>query len=73
MKTNATTREIMKYINEIKEINVDEIQSVTMPNTPKYIDGLSYVLPDKEEARRIIKEDWQEKQINEQDVVENAE
>ncbi len=73
MKTNATTREIMKYINEIKEINIDEIQSITMPNTPKYIDGLSYVLADKEEARRIIKEDWQEKQINEKDVDENAE
>lgn len=57
-KTNATTREIMKYADEIKEINIDEIVSLTMPNTPKYIDGKSYVIADKEEARRIIKEDW---------------
>lgn len=57
-KTNATTREILKYANEIKEINIDEIVSTTMPNTPKYIDGISYVIADKDEARRIIKEDW---------------
>lgn len=57
-KTNATTREIMKYADEIKEINIDEIVSLTMPNTPEYIDGKSYVIADKEEARRIIKEDW---------------
>lgn len=57
-KTNATTREIMKYANEIKEINIDEIESITMPNSPEYIDGLSYVIADKEEARRVIREDW---------------
>ena len=59
-KTNATTREIMKYADEIKEIDLDNIESITMPNTPQYIDGLSYVIADKEEARRIIKEDWNE-------------
>lgn len=57
-KTNATTRELMKYVNEIKEINIDEIVSITMPNNPEYIGGLSYVIADKEEARRIIKEEW---------------
>lgn len=57
-KTNATTREIMKYADEIKEIKIDEIVSITMPNTPKYIDKISYVIADKDEARRIIKEDW---------------
>ena len=57
-KTNATTRDIMKYSDEIKEINIDEIVSITMPNAPKYIDKISYVIADKDEARRIIKEDW---------------
>ena len=65
-ETNATTREIMKYAGEINQINIDEIESVTMPNTPQYINGISYVIADKEEARRIIKEDWkvQETQID---------
>lgn len=57
-KTNATTREIMKYADEIKEIDLDNIESITMPNSPEYINGLSYVIPDKEEARRIIKDEW---------------
>lgn len=66
-KTNATTRELMKYIDEVREINLEEIESVTMPNTPQYINGLSYVIANKEETRRIIQEDWKDK------VVENAE
>jgi len=57
-KTNATIREIMKYVDEVKEIDIEGIESITMPNSPEYIDGLSYVIADKEEARRIIKEDW---------------
>ena len=57
-KTNATTREIMKYVDEIKEIDMENIESITMPNTPEYIDGRSYVIANEEEARRIIKEDW---------------
>jgi len=65
-KTNATTRELMKYIDEIKEINIDEIESITMPNTPKYINGLSYVIADKEEARRIIREEWDKRIIETQ-------
>ena len=64
-KTNATTREIMKYIDEIKEVDMDNIESLTMPNSPEYINGLSYVMADKEEARRIIKEDWNINNIEE--------
>lgn len=63
-KTNATTRELMKYVDEVKEINIDEIESMTMPNTPEYINGLSYVIADKEEARRIIKEEWIANQLD---------
>lgn len=69
IKTNATTREIMKYANEIKEINIDEIESITMPNSPEYINGLSYVIANKEEARRIISEDWNDN-LNSSDVIE---
>lgn len=57
-KTNATTRELMKYIDEVKEINLEEIESITMPNEPQYINGLSYVIANKDEARRIIQEEW---------------
>ena len=71
-ETNATTREIMKYVDEIKEIDLDNITSITMPNTPEYINNISYVIPDKEEARRIIKEDWNANDVEDVVVDESA-
>lgn len=58
--TNVTVREAMKYISEIKEIDLDEITSVSMPiqDIAYKVNGTSCVLVDKEEARRIIAEDW---------------
>lgn len=69
-KTNATTRDVMKYVDEIKEINIEEIESITMPNKPEYINGLSYVIADKDEARRIIREEWVNKLDTEDEIVE---
>ena len=58
--TNVTVREAMKYISEIKEIDINEIISVNMPiqDIAYKVDGTSCVLVDKQEARRIIAEDW---------------
>ena len=58
--TNITLREVMKYIYELKEINLKDITSVSMPieNINYVVNGTSCVLIDEEEARRIIKEDW---------------
>ncbi len=58
--TNVTVREAMKYISEIKEININEIVSVSMPiqDIAYVVNGTSCVLVDKQEARRIIAEDW---------------
>lgn len=58
--TNVTVHEAMKYISEIKEININEIVSVSMPiqDIAYIINGTACVLVDKQEARRIIVEDW---------------
>jgi len=58
--TNVTVRETMKYISEIKEIDTNEIVSVSMPiqDIAYKVNGTSCVLVDKQEARRIIAEDW---------------
>ncbi len=58
--TNVTVREAMKYISEIKEIDLKDITSVNMPieNISYTVNGTSCVLVDEEEARRIISEDW---------------
>lgn len=58
--TNVSIREAMKYISELKEINLDDIISVSMPieNIAYKVNGTSCVLADEQEARRIISEDW---------------
>jgi len=58
--TNVTLREAMKYISEIKEINLNEITSVNMPieDIAYVVNGTSCVLVDEQEARRIIQQDW---------------
>ena len=58
--TNVTVREALKYVSEIKEININEIVSVNMPiqDIAYKVNGTSCVLVDKEKARRIIAEEW---------------
>lgn len=60
INTNITVREAMKYITELKEINLGDITSVNMPleDISYVVNGTACVLVDKEEARRIISEDW---------------
>lgn len=58
--TNLTFREAMKYVSEIKEIDIKDITSVSMPieDIAYVVNGTSCVLVNKEEARRIISEEW---------------
>lgn len=60
INTNVTVREVMKYISELKEINIHNIISANMPieNISYTVNGTSCVLVDEEEARRIITEEW---------------
>ena len=58
--TNVTVREAMKYVSELKEVELEDITSISMPiNDIEYkVNGTSCVLVDEQEARRIISEDW---------------
>lgn len=58
--TNITVREAMKYISEVKEVDMDDIISINMPieDIEYKVNGTSCVLVNKKEARRIIAEDW---------------
>lgn len=53
-QTNVTVREALRYVTDIGKIDVENIYSTTAPGVAKTIDGLSYFLLDKEEARTII-------------------
>ena len=57
--TNITVREAMKYVTELKEIKMDNIISTSMPieQISYVVNGMDCVIINKEEARRIIKED----------------
>lgn len=53
-QTNVTVREALKYVTDVSKIDTSNIYSTTAPGEAKMIDGLSYFLLDKEEAREII-------------------
>ena len=58
--TNVTLREAMKYVTELKEIDTSSIVSTSIPleNIAYNVNGVACVLVDKQEARRIVAEDW---------------
>lgn len=58
--TNLTVREGMKYLSEIKEVDLKNVVSTNMPllDINYVVDGTACVLVNKEKARKIIKEEW---------------
>lgn len=58
--TNATIREMMKYVDEINEVDLKNIKSTSMPidNINYVVNGTSCVLVNEEKARKIIAEEW---------------
>lgn len=57
-KTNVTVREALRYVTDVSKIDTENIYSTTAPGVAKTIDGLSYFLLDKEEARTVIATDF---------------
>ena len=58
--TNVTVRETMNYISEIKEIDLADVTSASMPlyDINYVVNGTACVLVNEEKARKIIAEDW---------------
>lgn len=58
--TNVTVREAMKYIEEIREVDLKNITSTSMPiyDINYVVNGTSCVLVNEEKAKQIIKEEW---------------
>ena len=75
MNTNVTVREAMKYISEIKEVDLNDITSLNMPiqDISYVVNGTNCVVVDEEEAKRIISEDWIYTPYEEVEDVENSE
>ena len=64
-KTNVTLREALKYVTCLKNIDLDNIYSKTMPCIPKYINGLSYVIVDEEKIEDEIETNFKSIDNNE--------
>lgn len=75
MNTNVTVREAMKYISEIKEVDLNDITSLNMPiqDISYVVNGTNCVVVDEEEAKRIISEEWIYTTNEEVEDIENSE
>ncbi len=45
-----------KFVLRLQEAKPEDIKTATLPGTPKYIDGVSYVVLDEEEKNQMINE-----------------
>src|SRR6056297_2983875 len=50
VNTNIPVQDITPFLNTAKEIDLSQIESQMLPGKPEYINGISYWVPDLEEA-----------------------
>ncbi len=56
--TNITAREALKYVSDVSKLDTANMITVTAPGTAEYIDGLSYFILDKKQAKSIIENNF---------------
>lgn len=56
METSMTIDDAVQVMKQILSIGKDKIETITLPNTPQYIGGASYVIPVKEEIAKVCAE-----------------
>ncbi len=54
VNTNIPIQDITPFLNTAKEINLSQIESKMLPGTARYINGISYWVPDLEEAEIMV-------------------
>ncbi|TDO85444.1 LytR family transcriptional attenuator [Halanaerobium saccharolyticum] len=54
VNTNIPFQDITPFLNTAKEINLNQIESKMLPGRPEYIDGISYWVPNLEQAEIMI-------------------
>lgn len=52
--TDMTMSELLKLAGDMKGMDADSLETATIPGTPKYIEGISYVVPDEEALAAMI-------------------
>jgi len=54
INTNIPVKDITPFLNTAKEINLNQIETKMLPGAPKYINGISYWVPDLKEADIMV-------------------
>lgn len=54
IKTDLDLNQAIKLANRLKSVEVEEINTFTLPGKPGKIAGISYILPEEEEIRQLI-------------------
>ena len=54
INTNIPVTDITPFLNTAKEINLNQIETKMLPGEPKYINGISYWVPDLKEADIMV-------------------
>lgn len=67
--TNFTVTDALKYVGEIKELNVFNTQTYTLPCTTETISGVSFVIVDEQEVKDFAYEIFKKPTINPEDIV----
>ena len=67
--TNFTVTDALKYVGEIKELNVSNTQTYTLPCTTETISGVSFVIVDEQEVKDFAYEIFKKSTINPEDIV----
>lgn len=67
--TNFNITDAVKYIGEIKELNVSNTQTYTLPCTTKTISGVSFVIVDDQEVKEFAYEVFKKPTIKPEDIV----
>lgn len=56
METSMTINDAIQCMKEVVSIGTEKIETITLPNTPKYIGSASYVIPVEEEIEKVCAE-----------------
>lgn len=67
--TNFTISDGLKYVGEIKELDVNNTQTYTLPCTPETISGISFVIVDENELKEFAYEVFKKPTVKPEDIV----
>lgn len=69
LETNITINDALKYVGEIKELDIYNTQSYTLPCTTEKINGISFVIVDEQEIKEFAYEVFKKPPIKPEDIV----